>query len=146
MTWCVEVGDSVWVRTHYRWITEVCEIMEDGRLRVYAHDERDDGVYQMAITKHEPEVRAAPVRTRSARERLVRPRVTPELRQRVQDGLSCKYGHDLTANLPNGKPGLTFSKDGKQVCRWCKQEAADRWKLRQQNGVQPAADEVESST
>lgn len=123
----LQVGDAVWTGTHYRIVTEIGEVLEDGRLKIWAHDPRDDAIVTMAVTFHEP----PPPKPKSGRTRakVERPRMTPELRMQIETGLRCKQrGHDLTAKLPNGKPGFYINKGGTQVCRWCKQEAVDRWK------------------
>jgi hypothetical protein len=56
--------------------------------------------------------------------------IDPTTRQRRQDGLECSKGHDLRGSLPNGKPALYVDPKGKSACRWCKQEAADRFKAK----------------
>jgi hypothetical protein len=124
----LEVGDMVWVGTHYRRIIEIDpEPLEDGRLSALCSDERDSGVYRMAITlKYESETPRG--RSRPSKKREPGVRMTPEIRQKVQDGLMCRHGHDLTATLPNGKTALYVSASGARACRVCRQEQSYRRK------------------
>lgn len=124
----IQAGDAVWVGTYYRTIVEVQGELEDGRLRVLAKDPRTEELCPMALRHTPPE----PKRRRDGpkREAVERPKLTPELRQQIADGIRCKRGHDKTKPLPNGKPGFYINKSGTEVCRWCKAEDVERWKER----------------
>jgi hypothetical protein len=120
-------GMHIWVGRYYRRVVTVLEELGEDRWKVEAYDPREDRVIRMALTINRPVPKEK--RETVERHRAEKLRLTPELRQKIEDGSVCRAkGHDLTTSLPNGKPALYLSPNGQTACRWCKLEAAERHK------------------
>ncbi len=121
-----EVGMLVWSRTHYRTICEILEPTQKDVWIVRAYDERDEQLHRMTLTITRPGTAHG---SSVERAKIQRPQMTPELRQKIEDGLSCRArGHDLTGVLPSGRAAIYLAPNGQRACRWCKIEAAERRK------------------
>jgi hypothetical protein len=141
------VGDLVWINWNaedktggdYRRITELVGWTEDEEPQLKFHALDNDGALHLMAVKL-PEFRPTPeledkrlVRHTPAtpgelvhvRAGTAKHHVSAEMRRDVAHGTKCRArGHDLTINMPDGKPVLYVSPHGRKECRMCKIDTA----------------------